>query len=131
MEEAAVTNHNGFVTFYNNPDSSIQSSLYTPSFSNGVSCRSINLNDYIIDHRISKINFLKIDCEGSEYDIIDSLSEEYLTNNIDKMCIEFHYNKDGKLNIMLDKIKRCGFHMETDGGSEIIQGELGVFYAWK
>jgi len=130
VEEAAVTGVNGEVIFYYDEDNSIQSSLHTPELGNGVTCSSINLNDYVLD-TIDRINYLKIDCEGSEYDIIDSLSEEYLTNNIDKMCIEYHYNNDDRLLKMLEKIKKCGFHVESDKGGETIQGELGVFYAWK
>jgi FkbM family methyltransferase len=130
IEESAVTKHNGGVIFYYNENSSIQSSIYTPELGNGIACKSTNLMEYIEDNYIEKINFLKIDCEGSEYEIIDCLSEEYLSNNIDKMCIEFHHNT-GKLDQMLSKIKKCGFNVESEGGSSIIQGELGVFYAWK
>jgi FkbM family methyltransferase len=131
IEEAAVTSNNGSATFYYNPDSSMQSSLYSPALTTGVVCRSVNLYDYITNHNINRINFLKIDCEGSEYEIIESLPDEYLKNNIDKMCIEFHFNHDGRLLQMTDKLKRCGFHMEAEGGGEIVYGELGVFYAWK
>jgi hypothetical protein len=87
--------------------------------------------EYIEDNNIERINFLKIDCEGSEYEIIETLSEDYLTNNIDRMCIEFHFNTDDKLTPMLDKIKRCGFRVESEGGGNTIEGELGVFYALK
>ena len=123
--------YNGEAVFYYNNESSIQSSLYTPKLGNGVRCKSTNLNDYINSKKIPRINYLKIDCEGSEYEIIESLSEDYLKNNIDNMCIEYHFNTDNRLSIMLDKIKRCGFNVESEGGSNIINGELGVFYAWK
>ena len=131
IEESAVTKKDGFVTFYYNTNSSMQSSLYTTERGNKTTCRSINLNRYIVNNQINRINFLKIDCEGSEYDIIDSLSERYLSDNIDKMCIEYHFNDGDKLTRMLEKIKRCGFNVESEGGSNIIEGELGVFYAWK
>jgi hypothetical protein len=83
------------------------------------------------ESHVNRINFLKIDCEGSEYDIIESLPEEFLRNNIDKMCVEYHFNYDDRLRKMIDKIKRCGFQVEREGGGEIIYNPLGVFYAWK
>jgi FkbM family methyltransferase len=131
IEESAVTRHNGGVMFYYNTNSSIQSSVYTPELGNGVDCKSTNLMEYIENNNIERINFLKIDCEGSEYEIIETLTEDYLSNNVDKMCVEFHFNNDGRLLPMLEKIKRCGFRVESDGGGDTIEGELGVFYAFK
>ena len=131
LEKSAVSLLNGEVTFYYNTNSSMQSSIYTTELGNGIICKSTNLNDYIIEKKIQKINFLKIDCEGSEYDIIESLSEEYLSNNIDKICMEYHFNTDGRIYPMLDKLKRCGFQTEAEGGGDVVNSELGIFYAWK
>jgi FkbM family methyltransferase len=131
VEEAAVTSKNGVVTFYYNTESSMQSGLHSPILGKGVICNSVNFYDYAEANYINRINFLKIYCEGSEYDIIESLPEEFLRNNIDKMCIEFHFNNDDRLSKMTDKIKKCGFKIEAEGGGEIINSELGVFYAWK
>lgn len=131
IEESAVTKTNGEVTFYYNELSSIGSSLYEPELGNGVTCKSTNINDYIIEKDIDRINYLKIDCEGSEYEIIEGLSEYYLKHNIDNICIEYHYNTDDRLIPLLDKLKKCGFNVESENGSDVIGGELGVFYAWK
>lgn len=131
VEESAVTISNGMVLFYYNVDSSIQSSIFTPELGDGVMCKSTNLNDYINKNDIPKINYLKLDCEGAEYEIIESLSDVYLTNNIDNICIEYHFNTDGRLRPMLEKLKRCGFNTEAEGGGEVQNTELGVFYAWK
>jgi FkbM family methyltransferase len=131
LEELAVTLFNGEITFYYNPYSSMQSSIYTPNIGNRIICKSVNLNDYIIKNNIQKINFLKIDCEGAEYEIIESLSEEYIANNIEKICIEYHFNINNKIYSMLEKLKRCGLQIQDQGGGEVINSELGVFYAWK
>jgi FkbM family methyltransferase len=131
LENLAVTSTTGEVIFYYNTKSSMQSSIYTPELSNGIICKSTNLNDYIIKNNIPKINYLKIDCEGSEYDIIKSLSEEYLSNNINKICIEYHFNTNGKIYPMIEKLKRCGFQIQSQESGEVINSELGIFYAWK
>jgi hypothetical protein len=74
---------------------------------------------------------LKIDCEGAEYEIIESLDEKYLTNNIDKICLEYHLNKNGKLNNILEKLKKCGFMVNFEHGDHQINDELGIIYAYK
>ena len=131
VEESAVTKSNGEVTFYYDELSSIGSSLYNPELGNGVVCKSTNLNYYVVQNNIPKINYLKIDCEGSEYEIIEDLSEDYLRYNIDNICMEYHNNTDGRLIPLLDKLKKCGFNVESEMGHNEIGGELGVFYAWK
>lgn len=131
IEEFAVSLTNGPVTFYYDTESSMQSSLYKSELGNGVTCQSVNLFDYIRLHNIEKIDFLKIDCEGSEYDIIESLPDEYLTNHIKKMFIEFHFNTSGRLSTMLNKIRRCGFTIRAENGGDVTDGVLGVFYCYK
>lgn len=131
VEESAVTKSNDPVTFYINEEYSIGASLFTPELGDGVVCKSTNIGDYIFTNKIERVNYLKIDCEGSEYDIIEDLSDEYLTNNIDNICIEYHFNTDSRLLPMLEKLKRCGFKLEAEGGGEVENKELGVFYAWK
>lgn len=47
------------------------------------------LNNFISHNKISKINFLKIDCEGAEYQIFENLQLE-IFNIIDVISLEFH-----------------------------------------
>ena len=47
------------------------------------------LDQVIREHKIDKIDFLKIDCEGSEYDILDSLTSESF-EKINVISLEFH-----------------------------------------
>ena len=96
-----------------------------------ITCKSINLNNYIKNNNIEKIDYLKIDCEGAEYEIIESLDEQYLTNNIDKICLEYHLNKNGEINTILNKLKKCGFNVNFEYGDYQINDELGIIYARK
>jgi FkbM family methyltransferase len=132
IEEAAVGINNGEITFNIDTKSSINSSaFYTSENSQTITCKSINLNDYIKTNNIEKIDYLKIDCEGAEYEIIESLDEQYLTDNIDKICLEYHFNKEGKINTILDKLKKCGFTINFEYGDYQINDELGIIYAYK
>jgi FkbM family methyltransferase len=55
----------------------------------GIKVSGITLEDIFLNNKIKKINFLKIDCEGSEYDILINTPEEYL-KKIEKISMEFH-----------------------------------------
>ena len=132
IEEAAVGINNGEITFNIDTESSINSSaFYTSKNSQTITCKSINLNNYIKTNNIEKIDYLKIDCEGAEYEIIKSLDEQYLTNNIDKICLEYHLNKNGEINTILNKLKKCGFNVNFEYGDYQINDELGIIYAYK
>jgi FkbM family methyltransferase len=41
---------------------------------------------------LEKINFLKVDCEGCEYDIFTEENSDYIINNIEKISGEWHLN---------------------------------------
>jgi FkbM family methyltransferase len=50
----------------------------------------ITFSDFIQEYKINKINFLKIDCEGGEYDILKKENLHYLKNNVDFIACEVH-----------------------------------------
>ena len=45
------------------------------------------------DNNINKIDFLKCDCEGGEYDVFSKSNIEFL-KTIPKIVVEFHLNND-------------------------------------
>ncbi len=68
-------------------------------------------------YQISKIDILKIDCEGSEFGFFESLDEDFLKNNISKIFCEVHAfagtQKDYETKIKAKLIK-CGFEVKED-----------------
>lgn len=94
---------------------------------------SINLMDYILFNKIDKIDYLKIDCEGSEYDIIESINDNYLKKNIKKILLEYHYlldeNYKMKFHKMINKLIDCGFMYENNRNIE--QTNHGILFLWK
>lgn len=96
----------------------------------GLASSNINLNNYIKENNISKIDYLKVDIEGSEYDLFENLDEDFLSNKVKKIAIEYHFNSEGKILKISDKLKKLGFNYEfehQDGDRK----ELGMLYAWK
>lgn len=132
VEECAVTSYDGEIEFYNNDNNSINSSAHVNNEgSNKILCRCINLQNYINSKKIDRIDYLKIDCEGAEYEIIETLDEEFLSTSVRNMCIEYHLNSDGRIFPMIEKLEKCGFEIEFEHNPEQINYEMGIFYAYR
>ena len=83
----AVSNKTEKIKIYLNDDESGHSIFLENS--NYVEVDSISINDIFENHSITKCNFLKLDCEGAEYEIIELLSKKHL-GKIEKSVIEYH-----------------------------------------
>ena len=55
----------------------------------------ITFNQMIKDYSIEKVNFLKIDCEGGEYNIFKNENMDFLLNKVDFIAMEIHLNYGG------------------------------------
>ena len=88
-----------------------------------VSC--ISLNDAI--EKMDKCDLLKIDCEGSEYEIFYNASDETL-KQIKKIACEYHYIDDEKQNgdALKDFFERNSFKVDL---FEPIDDETGIIFA--
>jgi aspartyl-tRNA synthetase len=54
---------------------------------------SITFKKFIELYGIDKIDFLKTDCEGGEYDIFNDENFEFIKNNVKKISGEWHLNE--------------------------------------
>jgi FkbM family methyltransferase len=54
-----------------------------------------SMDAYDVLTKRTKIDFLKLDCEGSEYDILASVADtDILEKCVDKIVMEWHFNKE-------------------------------------
>ena len=83
----AVSNSNESIKLYINDDEAGHS-MFSQS-SQSIMVDSISLQKIFDDNNIEHCNFLKLDCEGAEYEIIKNLPITYL-EKIDKIIIEYH-----------------------------------------
>jgi FkbM family methyltransferase len=130
IEESAVSDTDGNLDFYYDPESSWVSSLTPQENFKHTSCKSINLNTYIKDKNIEIIDFMKIDCEGEEYKIIESLDDNFLIHKIKKISLEYHSNSGKELYNLVKKLQRCNFIVDLLGNN-IYDTTQGMLYAWK
>jgi FkbM family methyltransferase len=54
---------------------------------------------------IDIINYLKVDIEGSEYLLFKGLTGKFLSTKVEKIAIEYHWNFDGEINQIIEKLK--------------------------
>jgi FkbM family methyltransferase len=110
----AVSSKNGRINFIN--DISSASNRISES-EDGYEVDTININ--ILIESISKnINFLKIDCEGCEKDIFETITSENI-KKIEKIVVEYH-SEEIKTKI-LDKLNNEGF--------SIVNIENGIIFS--
>jgi FkbM family methyltransferase len=77
---------------------------------------TLALRDVIDDHGIERCAFLKLDCEGAEYAILDNLPDEYFAR-IDKIVMEYHVaglaeENHADADRLVARLQRLGFHIE-------------------
>jgi len=131
LHQKAVSNKEGLVTFKENNDpgmSTLLSDINTHNVNNTYEVELCNFYKFIQKNNIDYIDYLKVDCEGSEYDIFESIPKKYLSTKIKKIALEFHHKfEDEKVQNLYNKILDCGFETKVvhDGSS------LGMIYAKK
>jgi FkbM family methyltransferase len=66
------------------------SSILVNNFANKEMVQIVCISDFIIKNRIKKINLMKINIEGSEYDLLENLIETGKINSIENIQVQFH-----------------------------------------
>jgi FkbM family methyltransferase len=84
----------------------------------------ISINDFM--RNIEKIDFLKIDIEGSEYDVIENITIENL-RKIKKIGCEYHWNYNNRLDISIKKLLENNFLVFSFSTNE--ENKIGKLFA--
>ena len=91
-----------------------------------VDVQSTTLEKIFDENNISNCDFLKMDCEGAEYEILFNLPEK-IFKKINKICLEYHDMKelDHSINDLITKLKSHKFEIEVFPTSE----QYGIIFA--
>lgn len=87
--EQALWDRTGRENFYISSNSGGHGMRPKPSTIGEITVETTTLEQFCRDNKIERIDFLKLDCEGSEYNIILTLSEAML-GRIGKIAMECH-----------------------------------------
>ena len=139
IENSAVSNRRGMMPFYTPSDNRILGSLLqsTSSFVEMVPTKTFS--DIIAEHAINQIDFLKVDVEGAEFDILFANPEETLSKTR-QIVMEFHEFKGDKRNHhdLVDLLSSHGFKVVVEKakfpqpswfGTRITK--IGIIKAWR
>jgi FkbM family methyltransferase len=83
---------------------------------------TITFKDFTKKNKIGQIDFLKVDCEGSEVFIFIEENAEFFRMNVDKIALEFHNEKKDDITKFLSD---AGYEVHVDNGKD----NLGMLYA--
>lgn len=87
-----------------------------------IDIETISLDEVFASNKIKECDYLKMDCEGAEYEIFENASKKTL-DKIKSISMEFH--KNGDVNKLVKILNNAGFKTKvTDVGE-------GMLYAYK
>jgi FkbM family methyltransferase len=79
-----------------------------------VSCPCYTLDDILRTQNIDRVDFLKVDCEGGEYAVFDSISDETL-GRISRIALEFHeIHPSHNHRRIVNRLKSAGFEVTVE-----------------
>ncbi|MBU0569771.1 FkbM family methyltransferase [Patescibacteria group bacterium] len=129
----AVSGKEGRAILYKSDRVSVGNSFYNNGHAEGTSVPTISLELFFKRYKLKKIDFLKIDTEGSEYDIILNTPQKLL-RKIDRIIVEYHdYLEHGhNWKELKEYLLKAGFNVDV--GLSFIQRhvfKLGHIRAWR
>ena len=97
--------------------------------------KTISFDSFIKNYSIDRIDVLKLDCEGSEWDILPTISDDFLKRKVRKIVMEvhdFHETNDEESRKkrsadLIGRLRECEY--EVDYEPKILNGECGNLFA--
>lgn len=123
----AVTDANKNIELFIDTCDDAAHSIYSNG-KNSIRIDGITLEEIIIKNKISKCDMLKMDCEGAEFEIIRTLSDNDLLR-IEKLCLEYHLkeNNSTHLDELKNRLEKMNYHVNIKPTNNF----LGMLYAKK
>jgi FkbM family methyltransferase len=107
----AVSGHDGIISLDTDWPEPTQYTTVTDGGQLDVPC--VSLDTIFNQHRITACDYLKIDCEGSEYDILFQAGPETMAR-IKRICMEYHDNlTDHTHEDLVAYLEQAGFEVST------------------
>ncbi len=109
----AITDANGTTRLSLDPGNSGGNSTMRSMGGSSIDVRSLTLEHLFKKYSVKQCKFLKMDCEGAEYDIIRAAPESLL-RSVDTIVMEYHHN--GPIGELAEKLRKCEFTITLTSG---------------
>ncbi|MGQ9604526.1 MAG: FkbM family methyltransferase [bacterium] len=110
--DKAVCGHSGTGTLFLDEANIGGASLFRFGQSQ-IKVETISLEDFFKGTGISRIDFMKMDCEGAEYEILSSCDQQFLSR-VEKIAMESHeLDKERNTDYLKDFLEVAGFKVKV------------------
>lgn len=134
IDNRAVSGRRGEMNFYVPGDNGALGSFLQETDSPMEVVQATTLADIIAEHDLEQIDYLKVDVEGAEYDILSNCSQETLAK---VRCVVMEYHEfvgDTRTHLdLVDLLSSHGFSIVVEGGifpQKFLFG-TGIIKAWR
>lgn len=117
---SAISDKNGKIVFFvdtKNPGSLVMSTKQERMPKDKITVDCLSLSSFIKNKGLSKIDYVKMDIEGSENEVIQDLDKNNQLKNIAKFSIEYHHKISGhksQLSKFLQLFENNGFEYQIN-----------------
>ena len=121
VHQKAVAAKTGHVKLYES--NAINHSLYSETGTNFMEVEATTLKDILADNSIETVDFLKLDCEGEEYEILLQASSDTLSK-IQTISLEFHHmrKQNYRPQQLAEKLSKEHFEIKKYSFSDTFSG---------
>lgn len=126
---SALSDKNGKIDFFidsERPGSLMMSTKQDRLPKNKITIDAMSLSSFIKEKNFDSIEFIKMDIEGSEKEVISELNKNNQIGLISKLCIEYHHkidNHKSDLSEFLRIFEKNGFEYQIDAKNIPISAE--------
>jgi len=124
IHNVAISDKEGTKTLFLSPDNNTGGhSLHLKTHSdNTIDVNTISLADFCDKERIERIDYLKLDCEGAEFRILQS--NESILEKVRKMVLECHPHGDNTVDSMIVLLDRHDFDVTRESSNSPSGNEM-------
>ncbi|MFC2162046.1 FkbM family methyltransferase [Candidatus Altiarchaeota archaeon] len=112
LHNLALTDYQGTARLYHAPDNETWGDSITNPEGEAEEVRADTLENFLEENNIEKVDFMKVNCEGAEFEIIQSSTKDTLSK-ISLLLILYHcdYNEGQTEQSMIEHLKEKGFRV--------------------